>query len=464
MRVGVLTGGGDVPGLNASIKAVVTRVAAEGHSAIGLRRGWAGLLDCNPDDPATVAACTMVLDPASVRTIDRSGGTVLHSSRTNPARVKTSEVPAFLADQIDGDGPHDLTKHCLSVLERLSIDALVPIGGDDTLSFALRLSDEGFPVVAIPKTMDNDVHGTDYCIGFSTAVTRTINFIHQLRTSAGSHERLAVVEVFGRYSGETSLVSAYLSGVDRAVISEVPFDIDRLTSLLMADKAANPSGYAMMTISEGATVVGGEMALRGDADAYGHRKLGGIGELTGELLRERTGEGIIVQHLGYLMRSGNPDSLDLMVAVNYGVMAADLLLEGSAGRLVALRMGNYVNVPISVTRQGVKRVDVDALYDVERVPPQDPPRRRQTHVPVLGLRRPPHAAFASPRWRPPSARSRGPERPGLGSGRGGQSWTVRSGQPRSAWSASAAVAGSEGRRPDVTACTTAAWSFSTWSA
>ena len=185
MRVGVLTGGGDVPGLNASIKAVVTRVAAEGHSAIGLRRGWAGLLDCNPDDPATVAACTMVLDPASVRTIDRSGGTVLHSSRTNPARVKTAEVPAFLADQIDGDGPHDLTKHCLSVLERLSIDALVPIGGDDTLSFALRLSDEGFPVVAIPKTMDNDVHGTDYCIGFSTAVTRTINFIHQLRTERG---------------------------------------------------------------------------------------------------------------------------------------------------------------------------------------------------------------------------------------------------------------------------------------
>ena len=233
----------------------------------------------------------MVLDPGTVRTIDRSGGTVLHSSRTNPARVKTGEVPAHLADLADGDGPHDFTKHCLSVLERLGIDALVPIGGDDTLSFALRLSDEGFPVVAIPKTMDNDVHGTDYCIGFSTAVTRTVNFIHQLRTSAGSHERLAVVEVFGRYSGETSLISAYLSGVDRAIISEVPFDIDRLTDLLMDDKRANPSGYAMMTISEGATVVGGEMVQRGEADAYGHRKLGGIGELTGELLRERTGRG-----------------------------------------------------------------------------------------------------------------------------------------------------------------------------
>jgi len=363
MRVGVLTGGGDVPGLNASIKAVVNRVGAEGHSAVGLRRGWAGLLQCNPDDPASVADCTMVLDPTSVRTIDRSGGTVLHSSRTNPARVKAHEVPDFLADAAEGDGPYDFTKHCLATLERLQIDALVPIGGDDTLSFALRLSDEGFPVVAIPKTMDNDVHGTDYCIGFSTAVTRTVNFIHQLRTSAGSHERLAVVEVFGRYSGETSLISAYLSGVDRAIISEVPFDIDRLAELLLTDKRANPSGYAMMTISEGATVIGGEMIQGGEADAYGHRKLGGIGDLTGELLRERTGEGIINQQIGYLMRSGSPDSLDLMVAVNYGVMAADLLLEGFSGRLVALRNGNYVNVPISVTRQGVKRVDVDALYD-----------------------------------------------------------------------------------------------------
>jgi 6-phosphofructokinase 1 len=370
MRVGVLTGGGDVPGLNASIKAVVNRVVGEGHTAVGLRRGWAGLLHCNPDDPQSVEDCTIPLDPAAVRTIDRTGGTVLHSSRTNPARVKAEDVPDFLSADVEGDGPHDFTKQCLSTLERLRIDALVPIGGDDTLSFALRLSDEGFPVVAIPKTMDNDVHGTDYCIGFSTAVTRTVNFIHQLRTSAGSHERLAVVEVFGRYSGETSLVSAYLSGVDRAIISEVPFDIDRLADLLMADKRANPSGYAMMTISEGATVVGGEMVQGGQADAYGHFKLGGVGDLTGQLLKERTGEGIINQQIGYLMRSGSPDSLDLMVAVNYGVMAADLLLEGSAGRLVALRMGNYVNVPISVTRQGVKRVDVDALYDVARYRPK----------------------------------------------------------------------------------------------
>ena len=370
MRVGVLTGGGDVPGLNASIKAVVNRVVGEGHHAVGIRRGWAGLLECNPESPKSVKACTMALDPGVVRTIDRSGGTVLHSSRTNPARVKAGEVPPALAAQAVGEGPYDFTKHCLGVLERLKIDALVPIGGDDTLSFALRLHDEGFPVVGVPKTMDNDVHGTDYCIGFSTAVSRTVNFIHQLRTSAGSHERLAVVEVFGRYSGETSLISAYLSGVDRAIISEVPFDIERLTGMLLADKKANPSGYAMMTISEGATLVGGELVQAGEADPYGHRKLGGIGELTGALLKERTGEGIINQQLGYLMRSGNPDSLDLMVAVNYGVMAADLLLEGASGRLVALRNGNYVNVPIAVTRQGVKRVDVDALYDVDNYRPK----------------------------------------------------------------------------------------------
>ena len=363
MKVGILTGGGDVPGLNASIKAVVLRMASEGHEVIGLRRGWAGLLETNPDDPSTLAEHVVALDPGVVRTIDRTGGTFLHTSRTNPAKVRPSEEPAFLADGRTDDGPRDHTPHALRVLDHLGLDALIPIGGDDTLSFALRLSDEGVPVVAIPKTMDNDVHGTDYCIGFSTAVTRTVIFIHQLRTSAGSHERLAVVEVFGRYSGETSLVSAYLSGVDRAIISEVPFDIERLAERLSADKKANPSRYAMMTISEGATMVGGQMEQFGPEDAFGHRKLGGIGQTTSEMLKEITGDGIIYQQIGYLMRSGSPDSLDLMVAINYAVMAADLVIEGTTGRLVALRNGNYANVPLGVTRQGVKRVDIDALYD-----------------------------------------------------------------------------------------------------
>jgi ATP-dependent phosphofructokinase / diphosphate-dependent phosphofructokinase len=369
MRIGILTGGGDVPGLNPCIKAVVDRVIDDGHEVIGLRRGWAALLETNPDEPESLAAGTMTLNRSIVRTIDRSGGTVLHTSRTNPSRVKASEVPAFLGEP-QGEPPFDFTPHALRVLEALQIDALIPIGGDDTLSYGLRLHEEGVPVIAIPKTMDNDVHGTDYCIGFSTAVTRGVEFIHALRTSTGSHERIAVVELFGRYSGETSLVTAYLAGVDRAIISEVPFDIERLAELLVHDKRANPSNYAMMTISEGATIVGGEMMLSGEADAYGHRKLGGIGAVTGELIKELTGESIVLQQVAYLMRSGSPDSLDLMVATNYAVMAADLVLEGASGRMVALRGGTYTNVPISVTREGAKRVDVDELYDTAAYRPK----------------------------------------------------------------------------------------------
>jgi ATP-dependent phosphofructokinase / diphosphate-dependent phosphofructokinase len=373
MRIGILTGGGDVPGLNPCIKAVVNRVVEDGHEVLGIRRGWAGLVECQPDDPESVRYCTIHLDPSVVRTIDRTGGTFLHTSRTNPAKVRPDAVPEFLRSVTGptrADGVVDLTRHVLDVLSALRLDALIPIGGDDTLSYALRMHNEGVPVVAVPKTMDNDVHGTDYCIGFSTAVTRSVGFIHSLRTSAGSHERLAVVELFGRYSGETSLISAYLAGVDRAIISEVPFSIDKLAELLIADKRANPSGYAMVTISEGATLEGGELQLSGNADAYGHRKLGGIGALTGELLRERTGEGIIAQQIGYLMRSGSPDSLDLMVATNYAVMAADLAVEGSKGRMVALRNGSYTNVPISATGEGARRVDVDALYDVATYRPK----------------------------------------------------------------------------------------------
>jgi 6-phosphofructokinase 1 len=370
-RIGILTGGGDVPGLNPCIKAAVTRVAEEGHEVIGLRRGWAALLEYDPSTPDAARDWFQPLTPAHVRTIDRSGGTFLHTSRTNPGRVKREDVPAFLAsDDLDGDGPFDFTAHALRVLEDRGIDTLIAIGGDDTLSYALRMHNEGVPVVAIPKTMDNDVHGTDYCIGFSTAVTRGVQFIHNLRTSAGSHERIAVVELFGRYSGETSLITAYLAGVDRAIISEVPFDIDKLAGLVLEDKRRNPSNYAMVTVSEGATIAGGDILVRGEEDAYGHRKLGGIGELTGELLKDRTGEGIINQTVAYLMRSGSPDSLDLMVATNYAVMAADLALEGASGRMVALRSGTYTAVPISVTGEGVKRVDVGELYDADEYRPK----------------------------------------------------------------------------------------------
>jgi 6-phosphofructokinase len=370
VKLAVLTGGGDVPGLNPCIKALVNRVAAAGHEVLGVRRGWAGLLQYDLDDPSNADRHVARLDPSVVRTIDRTGGTMLHTSRTNPSNVRPTEVPRFLEARAVGDAPFDFTDHILRVVEHLGIDALVPIGGDDTLSYALRLHDEGVPVIAVPKTMDNDVHGTDYCIGFSTAVTRGVQFIHNLRTSSGSHERIAVVELFGRYSGETSLITAYLAGVDRAVISEVPFDVDRLAALLLEDKRENPSRYAMLTVSEGAVPTSGELVLSGEADAYGHRKLGGIGLELGEALKERTGEDIIYQQLAYLMRSGTPDSLDLMVATNYAVMAADLAVERDTGRMVSLRNGTYTTVPISATREGVKRVDVDELYDVEAYRPK----------------------------------------------------------------------------------------------
>jgi 6-phosphofructokinase len=370
MRIGICTGGGDVPGLNPCIKAVVSRVSDGGHEVVGIRRGWAGLLELDPDDPGAAAANIVPLDPNTVRTIDRTGGTILHTSRTNPGRVRAGQVPKFLAGDAEGDGPFDFTAHVVRVIEHLGIDALIPIGGDDTLSYGLRLHDEGVPVIAIPKTMDNDVHGTDYCIGFSTAVTRGVEFIHALRTSTGSHERIAVIELFGRYSGETSLITAYLAGADRAVISEVPFDVERLAWQLVEDKRRNPSHYSMVTISEGATLSGGEMMLSGEADAYGHRKLGGIGAVTGELIGRITGEGIVLQQVAYLMRSGSPDSLDLMVATNYAVMAADLILEGASGRMVALNGGTYTNVPIGITREGEKRVDVDELYDVDAYRPK----------------------------------------------------------------------------------------------
>jgi len=369
--VAILTGGGDVPGLNPCIKTLVYRGTDEGMRVLGIRRGWNGLLAYNPDDPSSFEQCIIEMNKPMVRTIDRFGGTFLHTSRTNPSAVKFEDTPDFLKDKFDKEKKkNDFTPHVLSNLEKLGIDAVIPIGGDDTLSFAERIHREGFPVVAIPKTMDNDVYGTDYCIGFSTAVTRSVNFIHALRTSAGSHERIAVIELFGRYCGETSLISAYLSGVDRAIISEVPFNIERLASFLVEDRKQNPSNYAMMTISEGAKMEGGEMILSGEADAYGHRKLGGVGALTAEAIKKLTGVNVIYQPLFYLMRSGTPDSLDLMVAVNYANMAIDLIKKQSTGRLVVLRSGQYTDVAISTITTGLKRVDVRELYDIEQYRPK----------------------------------------------------------------------------------------------
>ena len=369
--IAVLTGGGDVPGLNACIKTLVYRGASEGLKVLGIRRGWRGLLEYNPADPEGSRNAVKELEPPEVRTIDRYGGTYLHTSRTNPSSARKKDVPDHLKGEFkDENERKDFTDLVLRNLERLGVDTIIPIGGDDTLSFAERLERKGFPVIAIPKTMDNDVFGTDYCIGFSTAVTRGVSFIHALRTCTGSHERIGVIELFGRYCGETSLISAYLAGVDRAIISEVPFDPKRLAELIMKDKRANPKNYAIVTISEGARMVGGELLASGEEDPYGHKKLGGIGEVTGELLKELTGEDVLYQRLSYLMRSGPPDSLDLMVAVNYANMAIDLFLKKTFGRLVALSRGIYTDIPLSTITMGQKRVDVRELYDVEEYRPK----------------------------------------------------------------------------------------------
>ncbi|HTP81252.1 MAG TPA: 6-phosphofructokinase, partial [Bacteroidota bacterium] len=273
-------------------------------------------------------------------------------------------------DKLEKDARVDFTPHCLKVLERMKIDVVISIGGDDTQSYAARLHKEGFPVVSIPKTMDNDVFGTDYCIGFSTAVTRSVDFITALRTVAGSHERIAVIELFGRNSGETSLISAYLAGVDRALISEVPFDVEKLANLVVDDKSRNPSNYAIVTVSEGAHLIGGQVVEYGEEDAYGHKKLGGIGAVTEAALRKILGVHTVYQQLAYLMRSGEPDALDRMVAISYANIATDLALRKEFGKLVALREGKYTTVPLEILGQGVKRVDVAELYDVEGYKPK----------------------------------------------------------------------------------------------
>ncbi len=373
--LGILTGGGDVPGLNPCIKTVVMGALELGYRVIGIRRGWAGLLQYNMDEPSTHDYYVRELHREDVRTIDRTGGTVLHTSRTNPQRVAPKSIPDFLKNskwgkKVDDSGVMDYTDYTLHVLNHLGIDVLTPIGGDDTLSFAVRLHKEGFPVVAIPKTMDNDVFGTDYCIGFSTAVTRSVDFITNMRTSVGSHERIGIVELFGRNSGETSLISAYLADVDRAVIPEVPCEVHKLANFLIEDKRNKASNYAIMTVSEGAILEGMDVVESGEADAYGHRKLGGVGEILADEIKRLTGQNIMYQQLGYLMRSGAPDSLDRMVAMSFGNLAIQLIRRKETGKMVALHGGKYTTVPAEMVLAGRKRVDVPSYYDMELYRPK----------------------------------------------------------------------------------------------
>ena len=372
-RIGILTGGGDVPGLNVAIKAVAMRARNHDIDVLGLRRGWLGLLQIDPDVPASLDTWTMALPSDRVRTFDRTGGTILHTSRTNPSNMKPDDVPAFVRQEdrvVRPDGKVDCTRHVLRVLDHLGLEALIPIGGDDTLSFASRLHQEDFGVVAIPKTMDNDVFGTDYCIGFSTAVTRSVDAITNFRTSVGSHERIGVIELFGRNSGETSLFAAYLSDVDRALISEVPFDMERVIKLLVEDRGRNPSNYALVTISEGAHPKGGAVVESGEADAYGHKKLGGVGYMLAQEVKKRSGINIMYEQLAYIMRSGAPDSLDRMVAVSFGSLACDQVAMGHTGRMVSLQQGIYTTVPLDMVAAGKKRVDVTALYDSQNYRPR----------------------------------------------------------------------------------------------
>jgi 6-phosphofructokinase 1 len=349
------------------MKAAVLTAIDSGYKVRGIRRGWQGLLYYDFDEPSTHDYYIRDLGFVDVRTIDRSGGTFLHTSRTNPQKVRVKDAPDFLLNSKYGkkldESSIDYTDYVLKVLSELEIDALIAIGGDDTLSFAARLHKEGFPVVGIPKTMDNDVHGTDYCIGFSTAVTRSVNLITDMRTSVGSHERIGVVELFGRNSGETSLITALLAHVDRAVISEVPFDIIKLADFLVDDRRRNPSNYSIMTVSEGATYKDGVIVEKGEEDAFGHKKLGGIGQMISDDIKRITKTNTMFQQLTYVIRSGPPDSLDRMVGMAYGTTATQLIKKNDTGKLVALQGGKYTTVPLDMVISGKKHADVDSYYD-----------------------------------------------------------------------------------------------------
>lgn len=390
--IGILTGGGDVPGLNPAIRAVTIRALREGYRVVGIRRGWRGLVDFVPNKDADNSACVIELTEEIVNRSGRTGGTFLHSSRTRASHLPLAFVPDHLKDTYT-DPINDITPEVLKNLDFMGVDTLVPIGGDDTLSYALRLHEEGVKVVAIPKTMDNDVPGTDYCIGFSTCVTRTIELTHRLRTSAGSHERILVIEVFGRYAGFTALLPTMAGAADRCVIPEHAFDPEHLTELLLKDRARNPSNYSVVLVSEGAIMANqDDMVFEShEADQFGHKKLGGIGDRVSDAIKRispRFNKGkevnVVNQRLGYLVRSGDPDALDSIVPMAYGNLALDLILEGRSGLLVAVRNGVYGPVPIESVMGTKKVVDVDLYYDVDRMRPKYDFRGRPLFIMTSG--------------------------------------------------------------------------------
>lgn len=375
--IAILTGGGDVPGLNPAIRAVTIRALREGCKVIGIRRGWAGLVDMVREKDADNSQSYTYLSEEIVNRAGRTGGTFLHTSRTNPARMKSSDLPGSLREKFTADR-NDVTEEVLKNLDFLGIDTIIPIGGDDTLSYAVRLYQEGVKLVAIPKTMDNDVPGTDYCIGFSTCVTRTIALANSLRTIAGSHERFLVLEVFGRYAGFTALLPTMAGAANRCVIPEYKFDIEHLTDLMCKDRMLNPSRYSIVLVSEGAMFEGGERVYeKMETDAYGHSKLGGIGDLVSAAMKEispkfNNGRAVeaVNQKLGYMVRGGDPDSIDSVVPMALGNLALDLILKGIHGRLVVLKNGRYDNVPLDVITSTKKLVNVSQFYDTDRYRPR----------------------------------------------------------------------------------------------
>src|SRR5512143_805040 len=375
--IGILTGGGDVPGLNPAIRAVTFRALREGYEVIGIRRGWAGLVDLIRDPKADNSDCFQFLTEDIVNRAGRTGGTFIHTSRTRPSSVKKDSVPDHLKGQYQ-EKTNDLTPEALKNLDWLGIDYLIPIGGDDTLSYGVHLYKQGVKVIAIPKTMDNDVPGTDYCIGFSTCVTRTIEMVNSLRTIAGSHERIMVLEVFGRYAGFTAMLPTMAGAANRCVIPEYKFNIDRLAELMVADRNRNPSKYSVVLVSEGAMFEGGEMVFQDKTtDAFGHAKLGGIGDLVSAQLKDFTAKynngrsvDTVNQKLGYLTRCGDPDAIDSIVPMAYGNLALDLILKNVHGRLVVLKNGRYDNIPVDIVTSTKKTVNVDRFYNTDRLRPK----------------------------------------------------------------------------------------------
>jgi 6-phosphofructokinase len=374
--IAILTGGGDVPGLNPAIRAITIRAIREGFQVVGIRRGWAGAIEILRDKKADNSNNYQMLSEEIVNRAGRTGGTFLHTSRTRPSHVAKDSVPEHLK-KIYSDEINDLTPEVLKNLDFLGVDYIIPIGGDDTLSYAVTLYQQGAKVIAIPKTMDNDVPGTDYCIGFSTCVTRTIMMTNSLRTSAGSHERFLVLEVFGRYAGFTAMLPTMAGTANRCVIPEYKFNIESLTELLVEDRRKNPSNYSVVLVSEGAKFEGGEMVFKeGSKDAYGHAKLGGIGELVSAKLKEISPKynnnrkvNVINQKLSYLVRGGDPDATDSIVPMAYGNLALDLILKGIHGRMVVLKNGRYDDVPIDLVTSSSKLVNVEKHYDIQRLRP-----------------------------------------------------------------------------------------------